>query len=76
VAIVAYSSQLTILRVRHIVLSDRWGGFQWRDVHVKFNENHASELYRPSDRRLSHKLVPALADRGCHVVSATDPHGH
>jgi hypothetical protein len=33
----------------------------------------ASELYRPSDRRLSAKLVPTLADRGCHVVSATDP---
>jgi hypothetical protein len=31
----------------------------------------ASELYRPSDRRLSAKLVPTLADRGCHVVSAT-----
>jgi hypothetical protein len=35
----------------------------------------ASELYRPSDRRLSAKLVPTLADRGCRVVSATDPHG-
>jgi hypothetical protein len=35
----------------------------------------ASELYRPSDRRLSAKLVPTLADKGCRVVSATDPHG-
>jgi hypothetical protein len=35
----------------------------------------ASELYRPSDRRLSAKLVPNLADRGCRVVSATNPHG-
>jgi hypothetical protein len=34
-----------------------------------------SELYRPSDRRLSAKLVSTLADRGCHVVSATNPHG-
>jgi hypothetical protein len=32
----------------------------------------ASELYRPSDRRLSTKLVPTFADRGCHVVSVTD----
>jgi hypothetical protein len=32
----------------------------------------ASELYRPSDRRLSAKLVPTLADRGCHVVIVTD----
>jgi hypothetical protein len=35
----------------------------------------ASELYRPSDRRLSAKLLPTLADRGCHVVSVTDPYG-
>jgi hypothetical protein len=34
-----------------------------------------SELYPPSDRRLSAKLVPTLADRGCRVVSATNPHG-
>jgi CBS-domain-containing membrane protein len=34
-----------------------------------------SELYRPSDHRLSSKLVPTFADRGCHVVSVTDPHG-
>jgi hypothetical protein len=30
---------------------------------------------RPSDRRLSAKLVPTLADRGCRVVGATNPHG-
>jgi hypothetical protein len=35
----------------------------------------ASELYRPSDRRLSPKLLPNFADRGCHVVSVTDPYG-
>jgi hypothetical protein len=35
----------------------------------------ASELYRPSDRHLSAKLVPAFVDRGCHVVSMTDPYG-
>jgi hypothetical protein len=28
-----------------------------------------------SDRRLSAKLVPTFADRGCSVVSVTDPHG-
>jgi hypothetical protein len=32
----------------------------------------ASELYRPSDRSLSAKLVPTFADRGCRVVSVTD----
>jgi hypothetical protein len=35
----------------------------------------ASEVYRPSDRRLSAKLMPTLADGGCLVVSATNPHG-
>jgi hypothetical protein len=35
----------------------------------------ASELYRPSDRRLSAKRLPTFADRGCPVVSVTDPHG-
>jgi hypothetical protein len=33
----------------------------------------ASELYRSSDRRRSAKLVLTLADRGCHMVSATSP---
>jgi hypothetical protein len=35
----------------------------------------ARELFRPSDRRLSAKLVPTLADRGCNVVSVTDHYG-
>jgi hypothetical protein len=34
-----------------------------------------SELYRPSYRRLSAKLVPTSADRGCNVISVTDPYG-
>jgi hypothetical protein len=34
----------------------------------------ASELYRPSDHRLSTKLATAFAGRGCHVVSVTDPY--
>jgi hypothetical protein len=28
----------------------------------------------PSDRRMLVKIVPTFADRGCHVVSATDPY--
>jgi hypothetical protein len=34
-----------------------------------------SELYNPSDRRLSAKLVPTFVDRGWHVASVTDPYG-
>jgi hypothetical protein len=33
-----------------------------------------SEIYRPSDRRLSTTLVPTFADRGCRVISATGPY--
>jgi hypothetical protein len=35
----------------------------------------ASELYRPSNRRMSAKWLPTFADKGCHVVSVTDPYG-
>jgi hypothetical protein len=35
----------------------------------------ASELYRPSDRSFSAKCLPTFADKGCHVVSVTDPSG-
>jgi hypothetical protein len=35
----------------------------------------ANELYRPSDRSMSAKLVGIFADRGCCVVSTTDPYG-
>jgi hypothetical protein len=34
-----------------------------------------SELYRPSDCRLSANWLPTFADRGWHVVSVTDPYG-
>jgi hypothetical protein len=36
----------------------------------------ASDLYLPSDRRLSEMLVPTFVDRECQVVSMTDPYGH
>jgi hypothetical protein len=35
----------------------------------------ASELYRPSHRRLLTKLVPTFVDIRCHVVTVTDPYG-
>jgi hypothetical protein len=35
----------------------------------------ASELYRPSDRRLTAKLAPTFVDRGCRVISVPDPYG-
>jgi hypothetical protein len=51
--------------------------FRYKNLLKKLNSLAlvASELYGPSDRRLSVELMPTFADRGCHVVSATDPHG-
>jgi hypothetical protein len=44
------------------------------DTQTPWSESE-SEVYRPSDRRLSVKLVPTFADGGCQVVSMTDPYG-
>jgi hypothetical protein len=45
-------------------------------LRFKYQRNkQTNELYRPSDCRLSAKLVPNLVNRGCRVVSATNPHG-
>jgi hypothetical protein len=41
----------------------------------QYESNPTYLNYRPSDRRLLTKLVPTFVDRGCRVVSATDPHG-
>jgi hypothetical protein len=35
----------------------------------------ATELFRPSDLRLSETLMPTFAVRGCHVVNVTDTYG-
>jgi hypothetical protein len=35
----------------------------------------ASELYQPGDRRLSAKIVPTFAYRGCYMVSVTNNYG-
>jgi hypothetical protein len=32
-------------------------------------------FFLPSDRRFSAKWLPTFADKGCHVVSVTDPYG-
>jgi hypothetical protein len=48
---------------------------EWEEDKQTTGPWSASELYRPSNRRLSAELVPTLADRGCRVVTATNPHG-
>jgi hypothetical protein len=42
---------------------------------IRISVESASELYRPSDRRLSAKWLPTFADRGCHVDWLSEPRG-
>jgi hypothetical protein len=49
-------------------------GNHYKKTKTPWSES-ASELYRPSDRRLSSKRLPTFADRVCHMVSVTDPYG-
>jgi hypothetical protein len=52
---------------------------QWKCIEFQYPppwSESASELHRPSDRGLSAKWLPTVADRGCHVASVTDPYGH
>jgi hypothetical protein len=56
----------------------RWS--QESSLHCKQNflfpwPESASELHRQSDRRVSANLVPTFGDRGCLVVSVTEPNG-
>jgi hypothetical protein len=44
----------------------------WKKIPWPVSER---EICRPSDRRLSAKLVPTFVDRLCHVVSVTDRYG-
>jgi hypothetical protein len=59
-----------------IYLNSKWVFIWWQWYYNKKETpwpKSASELYRPSDRRLLAKLVQTFGDRVCHVVSATDP---
>jgi hypothetical protein len=59
--------------VTKCVTTDAFCALVWLGPLTKLNS--ASELYRPSDRRLSAKLVPTFAGRGCCVVSTTNSDG-
>jgi hypothetical protein len=49
--------------------------FRLRCLRKKLRGLSPRANYRPSDCRLSTMLVPTFADRGCHMVSVTDPYG-
>jgi hypothetical protein len=53
--------------------SNKFHGQEISDLYIHPHSS-ASELYRPSDSRLSAKLVPTFANRGRFVISTTDPH--
>jgi hypothetical protein len=57
-------------RFKHMLYA--WALYEY--IQTPWSES-TSELYRPSDRRLSAKWLPTFKDRGCHVVSLTDPYG-
>jgi hypothetical protein len=67
-------AQLTLER-RILLLKVCWKNNTARRTPTPWPES-ASELYRPSDHRLSAKIVSTFADRVCHVASVTDPYGH
>jgi hypothetical protein len=53
-------------------LSNEWTGLETK-TKLHGLSPQANYTDRLSDRRLSAKLIPTLADRGCRVVSATIP---
>jgi hypothetical protein len=60
--------------VRHVVLLNKRTmntGQNYEKKETPWSES-ASEVYRPSDRRLLAKWLPTFVDIGCHVVSVTD----
>jgi hypothetical protein len=71
--------------VRHIITSSdcKSSLYVWLDIWMVLKNKKqqtpcsesANELYWSSDRHLSAKLVPTFAEKGCHVVSMTDPYG-
>jgi hypothetical protein len=89
VCLYACSAYITTLQVRRIIgwLLPQWSllSLCWETashyttrIFIKKKtpwSESASELYRPSDRRLSAKWLPTFADRGLHEVRVTDPNG-
>jgi hypothetical protein len=71
---------VSITKTNQLLVSGNNPRLLWESHETQTNKKQtpwpqsASELYRPSDRRLLAKLVPTFADRRCHVVSVTDPY--
>jgi hypothetical protein len=66
---------LSALRIRWITKNrENRQTYALHNLKIPWSQS-AIELYWQSNRRLSEKLLPTFADRGCHVVSVTDPYG-
>jgi hypothetical protein len=65
---------------QRLILSTGTSRFHGLKYYLKLNWTSwpysSNELYRPSDRCLSAKLVPNFAGTACCMVSATNSHGH
>jgi hypothetical protein len=77
-----YTEQHELLVMHNYFIQQALRVTTWPASHLHVNfitltlwSESASELYRPSDRRLSAKLVPTFAGRGWHLVRVTDPYG-
>jgi hypothetical protein len=65
---------MTLLIVKKIKLPNFVNEFS-NETRFKTKTKPRGLSHRQSDRLLSAKLLPTFPDRGCRVVSATDPHG-
>jgi hypothetical protein len=76
-----YECKAMKIQILSTVISDGSGAHSDNYFSTRYRHKNSvalvreRKLYRLRDRRFSEKLVTILADRGCHVVSATDPHG-
>jgi hypothetical protein len=74
-----YSTPLAYVNKTKVPVSSKGIKLVMTKSHASIQTNKQtpseSELYQSSDRRLSEKRLPTFADKGCHVVSVTDPYG-
>jgi hypothetical protein len=71
------SQKLTLLYYSFSLPVSSTGPYQQVETQIDNNSVvSARELYRPSDRRLSAKLVPTFADRWYYVVNMTNPYAN
>jgi hypothetical protein len=61
--------------IQYVRLISRWRVVLSLSLSLHGLSPRANYTDRPNNRRLSAKLVPTFSERGCHMVSVTDPYG-